>query len=69
MTVCQQNLYHVQELQKRGHDKWVKPQGYALGEKVWLSSKYLKTKRNQNLEANSWFFSSVTSGRQTNLHT
>ena len=26
MTVCQQNLHHVQELQKRGHDKRVKPQ-------------------------------------------
>ena len=51
MTVCQQNLHHAQELQKRGHNKGVKPQSYAPGEKVWLSSKYLKTKRNCKLEA------------------
>ena len=51
MTVCQQNLYYAQELQKRGHNKGVKPQSYALGEKVWLSSKCLKTKQNHKLEA------------------
>ena len=51
MTVCQQNLYYAQKLQKRGHDKGVKPQSYAPGKKVWLSSKYLKTKRNHTLEA------------------
>ena len=51
MTVCQQNLHHAQELQKRAHDKGVKPRSYAPGEKVWLSSKYLKTKRNRKLEA------------------
>ena len=26
MTVCQQNLHHVQEFQKRAHNKGVKPQ-------------------------------------------
>ena len=51
IIVCQQNLYHAQELQKRGHNKGVKPSTYALGDKVWLSSKYLKTKRNCKLEA------------------
>ena len=51
MTICQQNLHHIQELQKWGHNKGVKPQSYAPGEKVWLSSKYLKTKRNHKLEA------------------
>ena len=51
MTVCQQNLHHAQELQKRGNDKGVKPQSYAPGDKVWLSSKHLKTKRNRKLEA------------------
>ena len=50
MTVCQQNLHHVQELQKRGHNKGVKPRSYALGEKVWLSSKFLKTNWNCKLE-------------------
>ena len=51
MTVCYQNLYHAQKFQKRGHDKGVKPQSYAHGKKVWLSSKYLKTKQNCKLEA------------------
>ena len=51
MAVCQQNLHHAQELQKRAHDKGVKPRSYAPGDKVWLSSKHLKTKRNCKLEA------------------
>ena len=51
MTICQQNLHHAQELQKRGHNKGVKPQSYVPGEKVWLSGKYLKTKQNHQLEA------------------
>ena len=29
----------------------MKPQSYAPGEKVWLNSKYIKTKQNQKLEA------------------
>ena len=51
MAVCQQNLHHAQELQKRAHDKGVKPQSYAPGDKIWLSSKHLKTKQNCKLEA------------------
>ena len=51
MTVYQQNFHNAQKLQKRGHDKGVKPQSYASHEKVWLSSKYLKTKQNCKLEA------------------
>ena len=51
MAVYQQNLYHAQELQKQTHDKGVKPQSYAPGDKVWLSSKHLKTKQNCKLEA------------------
>ena len=50
MTVCQQNLHHAQELQKQAYDKGVKPQSYASCDKVWLSSKHLKTKRNRKLE-------------------
>ena len=46
MIVCQKNLHHAQELQKCTHDKGVKPWSYASGEKVWLNSKYIKTKRN-----------------------
>ena len=51
MTVCQQNLYHTQKFQKLGHNKGVKPQSYVPGEKIWLNSKYLKTKQNCQLEA------------------
>ena len=46
MIICQENLYHAQELQKRTHDKGVKPQSYTPSKKVWLNSKYIKTKRN-----------------------
>ena len=51
MTVCRENLHHAQELQKQAHNKGVKPRSYAPGDKVWLNSKYIKTKRNQKLEA------------------
>ena len=51
MIVCQENLHHAQELQKRAHDKGVKPRSYAPSDKVWLNSKYIKAKQNQKLEA------------------
>ncbi len=50
MEVCCQNLFHAPELQKKAHDKGVKSCSYALGEKIWLSSKYIKTKKNKKLE-------------------
>ena len=50
MIVCQENLYHAQELQKRAHNKVVKPRSYVPGDKVWLNSKYMKTKQNQKVE-------------------
>ena len=51
MIVCRENLHHTQELQKQAHDKGVKPKSYAPGDKVWLNSKYIKTKQNRKLEA------------------
>ena len=51
MIVCQKNLHHAQKLQKRAHDKGVKPQSYSSDEKIWLNSKYIKTKSNRKLEA------------------
>ena len=51
MAVCQQNVYYAQKLQKQAYNKGVKPQSYALGNKIWLSSKYLKTKQNCKLKA------------------
>ena len=51
MIVCRENLYHAQKFQKQAHDKTIKPKRYASDNKVWLNSKYIKTKRNQKLEA------------------
>ena len=51
MAAYQQNFHHAQELQKRAHNKSVKPQRYPPGDKVWLSRKQLKTKWNHKLEA------------------
>ena len=51
IDICQQNLLHAQELQKRAYDKSVKPWSYAPEKKVWLNSKYIKTKQNRKLEA------------------
>ena len=51
MTICQEHFHHTQELQKQAHDKVVKPRRYAPDDKVWLNSKYIKTKRNRKLEA------------------
>ena len=50
MIFCRENLHHAQKLQKQAHDKRVKPQSYSSSEKVWLNSKYIKTKRNRKLE-------------------
>ena len=50
MIICWENLHHAQELQKQDYDKRVKPQSYAPGNKVWLNSKYIKTKHNWKLE-------------------
>ena len=55
IDICQQNLLHAQELQKRAPNKGVKPRSYTPGEKIWLNNKYIKTKQNQKLEAK--FFS------------
>ena len=51
IIVCRENLYHAQKLQKQAHNKGVKPQSYSPSEKIWLNSKYIKTKRNRKLEA------------------
>ncbi len=51
MIVCKKKLQHAQELQKWYHDKPAKPKSYVPGEKVWLNSKYIKTKQNRKLEA------------------
>ena len=51
MIVCKKNLHHAQKLQKQAHNKGVKSRSYAPSDKVWLNSKYIKTKQNQKLKA------------------
>ena len=51
MIVCRENLHHAQKLQKRAHNKSVKPRSYVSNDKVWLNSKYIKTKQNWKLKA------------------
>ena len=51
MAVCKKNLQHTQELQKQAHNKGTKPRSYAFSEKIWLNSKYIKTKSNWKLKA------------------
>lgn len=46
LSNCRKNLLHAEKLQKRVHDKGVKPCSYALGKKIWLDSKYIKIKQN-----------------------
>ena len=50
MIVYCENLYYAQKSQKQAHDKRVKPRSYTPGKKVWLNSKFIKTKRNHKLE-------------------
>ncbi len=50
IEVCCQNFLHVQELQKRAHDKRVKSCSYTLDQKGWLNRKYIKTKWNKKLK-------------------
>ena len=51
MDTWREDLQHVQELQKQAHNKGTKLRSYAFGEKLWLNSKYIKTKHKQKLEA------------------
>ena len=46
-----QNLFHIYKLQKIAHNKRVKSCSYALGKKIWLNSKYIKTKKNKKLKS------------------
>ena len=51
IIICQKNLHHTQKLQEQAYNKGVKPYSYAFNNKIWLNSKYIKTKHNQKLEA------------------
>ena len=51
MTSCQKNLRYTQEFQKQVYDKDIKPKSYTPGNKIWLNSKYIKTKQDCKLES------------------
>ena len=44
IIICKKNLYYAQKLQKRAYNKDIKPKSYIPDNKVWLNSKYIKTK-------------------------
>ena len=44
MIVCRKNLHYIQKLEKQAYNKGVKPRSYAFSDKIWLNSKYIKTK-------------------------
>lgn len=46
MTVCKENLQHLQDLQKQYYNKSTKHKSYTTDDKVWLNSKYFNTKEN-----------------------
>ena len=51
MIIYCKKFHYAQKLQKRAHNKGVKPWRYVFSEKVWLNSKYIMIKRNRKLEA------------------
>ena len=55
MSIYQKNLYHAQKLQKQAYNKGVKSKSYAPGNKVWLNSKYIKTKQKQNFSIEKFY--------------
>ena len=50
IIVYRENLHYTQELQKRAYNIGVKPRSYSFDEKIWLNSKYIKTKQNRKLK-------------------
>ncbi len=51
MTMYRKNFHYTQELHKQAHNKAIKLRNYIFGDKVWLNSKYIKTKQNCKLKA------------------
>ena len=51
MTICHKNIYYAQKVQKQAYNKGINIKNYAQEDKIWLNSKYIKTKQNQKLEA------------------
>ncbi len=58
IMICRENVYHIQKLRKLYHDKATKSRSYMPGNKIWLNSKYIKTK-NRNYKLEDKFFRHV----------
>lgn len=50
-NILRKKLQHAQKLQKQYNNKATKLMSYVTGNKVWLNSKYIKTKQTCKLEA------------------
>lgn len=50
ITIYWRNFHHTQKLQKWAHNKTVKSSNYVSSNKIWLNSRYIKTKQNQKLK-------------------
>ena len=44
------NLYYNKKLQKKDYDNGIQLKSYVFSNKIWLNSKYFKTKQNRKLE-------------------
>ena len=44
MTIYYKNLFYAQKFWKQAQNKGVKSKNYTFNDKVWLNSKYIKTK-------------------------
>ena len=44
VIVCYENFYYTEKLQKQAYNKGAKTENYAFSDKIWLNSKYIKSK-------------------------
>ena len=51
IIVYQKKFYYAKKLKNRAHKQDFKPWSYSSSNKIWLNSKYIKTKCNQKLKA------------------
>ena len=50
IIICKKNPDYTQKLEKWAYNKSVKSKSYIFNDKVWLNSKYIKTKQNRKLK-------------------
>lgn len=59
MIVYKKNFQYAQRLQNQYYNKVIKPKSYTPSNKVWLNTKYIKTKQNRKLEVKFFKFFKV----------